>query len=175
MSSTFFKKEDYINRCIKQIENIGQVIDALGYIKRNLPENGKQFNAKRIKTLNNFLESFNCICDLRKDWYNKENTYLLVQRIDRSAMPCNSAEIGHRKELEYFKNGIMIDRDSVIKEIDEKINAYTKAMERYQSAPSKIADFIGSYQHLYDVWTSVRDFDMPEIDIDSISQYPPIR
>lgn len=175
MSSTYFKKDEYIERCNKQVKNIGQVIEALKYIRVSLPDNGKQFNAKQIKTLNEELGKFGCICDLRKDWYNKENTYLLVQRIDRSAMPCNSAEIGHRKELEYFKNGIMIDRDSVIKEIDEKINAYTKAMERYQSAPSKIADFIGSYQHLYDVWKSVRDFDMPEIDIDSISQYPPIR
>ena len=144
MGSTFFYKQEYIDRCNKQVKNIGQVIDALEYIKANLPDNGKQFNARQIKTLNEQLSRFGCICDLRKDWYNTDNTYLCIQMTDYSAMPCNNAEIGNRKESEYFKNGKIIDKDSIIKEIDEKISLYKETMERYKTAPSKIADFVGS-------------------------------
>ena len=175
MGGTFFYKQEYIDRCNKQVKNIGQVIDALEYIKANLPDNGKQFNARQIKTLNEQLSRFGCICDLRKDWYNTDNTYLYIQMTDYSAMPCNNAEIGNRKESEYFKNGKIIDKESIIKEIDEKISLYKETMERYKTAPSKIADFVGSYRHLYDVWKSVKDFNLPEIYIDLISQYPPIR
>lgn len=174
MGSTYFKKDEYIERCNKQVKNIGQVIDALKYIRTNLPDNGKQFNARQITALNEQLGRFDCICDLRKDWYNKDNTYLLIQLSDRSQMPCNYVEIGHRKESEYFKNGKLIDRDAVVREINEKIDLYTETRERYKSAPSKIADFIGAYQKLYDMWKEVRDFKLPEICIDTISQYPPI-
>ena len=148
MCNTFFNKLDYIDRCAKQVKNIGQVIDALNYIKNNLPENGKQFNARQIKALNEQLSRFGCICDLRKDWYSTDNTYLYIQLTGYSAMPCNNAEIGHRNESEYFKNGKIIDKNSVIKEIDEKISLYKETMERYKTAPSKIADFVGSYRHL---------------------------
>lgn len=175
MGNTFFNKQDYINRCSQQTKNIGCVINALNYIKNNLPENGKQFNARQIKALNEELAKFGCICDFRKDWYNTDNTYLNVQLSEYSAMPCNSAEIGHRKELNYFANGKILDRNAVVREIDEKISLYKETMERYKTAPSKIADFVGSYRHLYDVWKSVKDFNLPEIYIDSISQYPPIR
>ena len=172
---TFFNKQDYIDRCSQQVKNIGCVIDSLEYVKNNLPESGKQFNVRQIKALNEHLYMFNCVCSLRKDWYNTDNTYLCVQIIGYSPKPCNNAEIGHRKESEYFKNGKITDKGSVVKEINDKITQYKKAKERYETAPSKIDDFIGSYQHLYDVWKSVRNFDLPEIFIDSISQYPPIR
>lgn len=173
MSSTYFKKDEYIERCNKQVKNIGQIIDALGYIKCNLPENGKPFGTRQTKVLNNFLETFDCTCGIYKDCF--KITYLVVQLKEYSSMPCNNAEIGHKKESEFFKNGVINNRDSVIKEIDEKITQYAKVRERYKSAPSKIDDFISSYQKLYDMWKNVRDFDMPEIYIDSISQYPPIR
>lgn len=175
MGSTFFKKSEYIERCNKQVKNIGQVIEALKYIRTILPDSGRQFNAKQIKALNNEIAKLGCICDLRKDWHNTDNTYLCIQMLDRSAMPCNSAEIGHRKEAEYFKNGKILDRNAVAMEINEKINLYTEAREKYKSAPSKIADFIGTYQKLYDMWKEVRDFNLPEVYIDSISQNPPIR
>ena len=61
MGGTFFYKQEYIDRCNKQVKNIGQVIDALEYIKANLPDNGKQFNARQIKTLNEQLSRFGCI------------------------------------------------------------------------------------------------------------------
>lgn len=171
---SYYNKKDYLDLCKNQVNGIGQVIKSLEYIKDSLPESESQFNARQIDRLNKGLVQFGCICDLRKDWCNKDNAFLLIQTIDRSTSPYNSAEIGHGYEKRWFGHGKIHDTELIREEICNKIAKYRLCQSRYAEASSKIDKFLESYERLVEAWDEVVAYKLPDIHIDSVNRNPPI-
>lgn len=172
-NNSYYRKEDYIERCRTQREAYQLLLRGIKMLKSELPiEDEKRFNSKDLEVLNKFFAGEHLFFYFSDQW---ETRYLYINIQDvRYNNVCHTVQLGWEG---VFKGGKINGLVKLNEQIANTINRYEGYVERYEKAvdESQIRLFQSRYAAFHKAYKELKAMDMPEIYIEYLSDICPIK
>lgn len=169
-------KKDYSNRIKIQLEVFNNMKTALESIKEVLPENGKRFDKRFFDKINTSLKD--SLSLVLRPYTSYSNVGLALYYVGYENVDTKSLEMIHYYDYGkpnkpiLYENGIMKDRDEIIKMINTYLISLEKNIGYYENALNNVSEFIEKWNEFYDCYQALYAMKNPIVDIPYVPKCP---